>query len=48
MALEGVEAMARKRRRSSKSGVSGVMVLSAIVIGLLASIPKGVWVVLGE
>ncbi len=47
MALEGVEAMARKRRRSSKSGVSGVMVLGAIVIGLLASIPKGVWVVLG-
>lgn len=39
--------MARKRRRSSKSGVSGVMVLGAIVIGLLASIPKGVWVVLG-
>lgn len=47
MALGGVEAMARKRRRSSKSGVSGVMVLGAIVIGLLASIPKGVWVVLG-
>ncbi|EIU4989225.1 TerB N-terminal domain-containing protein, partial [Pseudomonas aeruginosa] len=39
--------MARKRRRSSKSGVSGVMVLGAIVIGLLASVPKGVWVVLG-
>lgn len=38
--------MARKRRRSSKSGVSGVMVLGAIMIGLLASIPKGVWVVL--
>lgn len=39
--------MARKRRRSSKSGVSGVMVLGAIVIGLLASVPKGGWVVLG-
>ena len=38
--------MARKRRRSSKSGVSGVMVLGAIIVGLLASIPKGVWVVL--
>lgn len=39
--------MARKRRRSSKSGVSGVVVLGAIAIGLLASVPKGVWVVLG-
>ncbi|KGE68904.1 MULTISPECIES: TerB N-terminal domain-containing protein [Pseudomonas] len=39
--------MARKRRRSSKSDVSGVVVLGAIVIGLLASVSQGVWVVLG-
>lgn len=39
--------MAGKRKRSSKSGVSGAMVLCALVIGGLASVPKGVWVFLG-
>ncbi len=38
--------MARKRRRNSKSDVSGVVILGAIVLGLLASVPKEVWVVL--
>ncbi|WP_336436020.1 TerB N-terminal domain-containing protein [Stutzerimonas stutzeri] len=39
--------MAGKRKRSSKSGVSGAIVLCALVIGGLASVPKGVWVFLG-
>ena len=39
--------MARKRRKSSKSGTSGVLVLGAILIGLLASVPKMVWFLLG-
>lgn len=39
--------MARKRRSSSKSGASGILVLGAIGIGLLASVPKEVWIFLG-
>jgi len=39
--------MARKRRRGGKSGVSGTMVLVAILIGLAASIPKETWIILG-
>ncbi|MGQ7819280.1 tellurite resistance TerB family protein [Metapseudomonas furukawaii] len=39
--------MARKRGKSSKSGTSGVLVLGVIVIGLLASVPKMVWFLLG-
>lgn len=39
--------MARKRKRGGKSGVSGTMVLVAILIGLAASIPKETWIILG-
>lgn len=39
--------MARKRRSSSKSNGSVALVLGAIVLGLLASVPKEVWIFLG-
>ncbi|WAG76521.1 TerB N-terminal domain-containing protein [Metapseudomonas furukawaii] len=39
--------MARKRRSSGKSGTSGVLILGAILLGLLASVPKEVWILLG-
>lgn len=39
--------MARKRRGGSKSNVTGALILGLFVLGLLASVPKSVWVALG-
>ncbi|QEY62994.1 Tellurite resistance protein TerB [Metapseudomonas lalkuanensis] len=39
--------MARKRRSNRKSSTSGILVLGAILIGVLASVPKEVWIFLG-
>lgn len=38
--------MARKRRGRGKPNLSGGLILAAIVLGLLASIPTQAWMVL--
>lgn len=39
--------MARKRRGSNKSNVSGALILGVAAIGILSSVPKGAWIAFG-